>query len=160
MNGLNCRLLDIQEFLSDVGIGKQQHIIISQGQIAEILNSKPEDHRLTIEEASGILPLRSKKEKALKRIESGDKEIKRAKDVLREIKKQLKPLQEQAEQAKLHEETTNQLRDNNVKLNVFLYKKFQKAIDELNENDKKLSYKISETEAKISSLKEEKKKLA
>ena len=91
MNGLNCRLLDIQEFLSDVGIGKQQHIIISQGQIAEILNSKPEDHRLTIEEASGILPLRSKKEKALKRIESGDKEIKRAKDVLREIRKQLGP---------------------------------------------------------------------
>ena len=52
MNGLNCRLLDIQEFLSDVGIGKQQHIIISQGQIAEILNSKPEDHRLTIEAVS------------------------------------------------------------------------------------------------------------
>ena len=45
MNGLNCRLLDIQEFLSDLGIGKQQHTIISQGQIAEILNSKPEDHR-------------------------------------------------------------------------------------------------------------------
>ena len=45
MNGLNCRLLDIQEFLSDVGIGRQQHTIISQGQIAEILNSKPEDHR-------------------------------------------------------------------------------------------------------------------
>ena len=120
MNGLNCRLLDIQEFLSEVGIGKQQHVIISQGQIAEILNSKPEDHRLTIEEAAGILPLRSKKEKSLKRIESGDKEIKRAKDVLREIKKQLKPLQEQAEQAKLHEEITNQLRDNNVKLNVYL----------------------------------------
>ena len=94
-----------------VGIGKQQHIIISQGQIAEILNSKPEDHRLTIEEASGILPLRSKKEKALKRIESGDKEIKRAKDVLREIRKQLKPLQEQAEQARLHEDVTNQLKD-------------------------------------------------
>ena len=54
MNGLNCRLLDIQEFLSDVGIGKQQHTIISQGQIAEILNSKPEDHRITIEEAAGI----------------------------------------------------------------------------------------------------------
>ena len=59
MNGLNCRLLDIQEFLNDVGIGKQQHIIISQGQIAEILNSKPEDHRTTIEEAAGILPLLS-----------------------------------------------------------------------------------------------------
>ena len=156
MNGLNCRLLDIQEFLSDVGIGKQQHIIISQGQIAEILNSKPEDHRLTIEEASGILPLRSKKERSLKRIESGDKEIKRAKDVLREIKKQLKPLQEQAEQAKLHEDTTNQLKENNVKLNVYLYKNIQQSINVLDETDKKLSFKISSTESKIRSLKDEK----
>ena len=156
MNGLNCRLLDIQEFLSDVGIGKQQHIIISQGQIAEILNSKPEDHRLTIEEASGILPLRSKKERSLKRIESGDKEIKRAKDVLREIKKQLKPLQEQAEQAKLHEDTTNQLKENNVKLNVFLYKNIQIAINALVETDKRITFEISNTESKIKSLKAEK----
>ena len=156
MNGLNCRLLDIQEFLSDVGIGKQQHIIISQGQIAEILNSKPEDHRLTIEEASGILPLRSKKERSLKRIESGDKEIKRAKDVLREIKKQLKPLQVQAEQAKLHEDTTNQLKENNVKLNVLLYKNIQQAINALDETDKRITFEISNTESKIKSLKEEK----
>ena len=156
MNGLNCRLLDIQEFLSDVGIGKQQHIIISQGQIAEILNSKPEDHRLTIEEASGILPLRSKKERSLKRIESGDKEIKRAKDVLREIKKQLKPLQEQAEQARLHEDTTNQLKENNVKLNVLLYKNIQLAINALDETDKRITFEISNTESKIKSLKEEK----
>ena len=156
MNGLNCRLLDIQEFLSDVGIGKQQHIIISQGQIAEILNSKPEDHRLTIEEASGILPLRSKKERSLKRIESGDKEIKRAKDVLREIKKQLKPLQEQAEQARLHEDTTNQLKENNVKLNVLLYKNIQLAINALDETDKRITFEISNTESKIKSLKAEK----
>jgi chromosome segregation protein len=156
MNGLNCRLLDIQEFLSDVGIGKQQHIIISQGQIAEILNSKPEDHRLTIEEASGILPLRSKKERSLKRIESGDKEIKRAKDVLREIKKQLKPLQEQAGQAKLHEDTTNQLKENNVKLNVLLYKNIQQAINALDETDKRITFEISNTESKIKSLKAEK----
>ena len=156
MNGLNCRLLDIQEFLSDVGIGKQQHIIISQGQIAEILNSKPEDHRLTIEEASGILPLRSKKERSLKRIESGDKEIKRAKDVLREIKKQLKPLQEQAEQARLHEDTTNQLKENNVKLNVLLYKNIQQAINALDETDKRITFEISNTESKIKSLKAEK----
>ena len=124
MNGLNCRLLDIQEFLNDVGIGKQQHIIISQGQIAEILNSKPEDHRTTIEEAAGILPLRVKKEKSLKRIESGEKEIKRAKDVLREIKKQLKPLQDQAEKAKIHEESTKLLKSKVIELNVMMFRKF------------------------------------
>ena len=119
MNGLNCRLLDIQEFLNDVGIGKQQHIIISQGQIAEILNAKPEDHRITIEEASGILPFKLKKDKALRRIESGEKEIKRAKDVLREIKKQIDPLRKQAEQARLHKELSDLLKENKTKLNVF-----------------------------------------
>ena len=90
MNGLDCRLLDIQEFLNENGIGKQQHTIISQGQITNVLNSKPEEHRETLEQASGVYPLKIKKEKALKRIEAGEVEIKRAKDVLREIKKQIK----------------------------------------------------------------------
>ena len=124
MNGLNCRLLDIQEFLSDVGIGKQQHTIISQGQIAEILNSKPEDHRITIEEAAGILPFKLKKDKALRRIESGEKEIKRAKDVIREIKKQLKPLKEQAEQATVHAESVNKLKQLKIKFNILNYQKY------------------------------------
>jgi chromosome segregation protein len=121
MNGLNCRLLDIQEFLSDLGIGKQQHTIISQGQIAEILNSKPEDHRITIEEAAGILPFKLKKDKALRRIESGDKEIKRAKDVLREINKQLKPLKIQAEQAQAHESLNVSLLQHKTNLNMLKY---------------------------------------
>ena len=124
MNGLNCRLLDIQEFLSDLGIGKQQHTIISQGQIAEILNSKPEDHRVTIEEAAGILPFKLKKDKALRRIESGDKEIKRAKDVLREINKQLKPLKIQAEQAQAHETLSGSLFENKTNINILKYKIF------------------------------------
>ena len=124
MNGLNCRLLDIQEFLSDLGIGKQQHTIISQGQIAEILNSKPEDHRVNIEEAAGILPFKLKKDKALRRIESGDKEIKRAKDVLREINKQLKPLKIQAEQAQAHETLSGSLLENKTNINILKYKIF------------------------------------
>ena len=124
MNGLNCRLLDIQEFLSDLGIGKQQHTIISQGQIAEILNSKPEDHRVTIEEAAGILPFKLKKDKALRRIESGEKEIKRAKDVLREINKQLKPLKIQAEQAQAHESLNASLLESKTNLNLLKYTNF------------------------------------
>ena len=156
MNGLNCRLLDIQEFLSDVGIGKQQHIIISQGQIAEILNSKPEDHRVTIEEASGILPLRIKNDKSLKRIESGEKEIKRAKDVLREIKKQLKPLQNQAEQAKLHSEFTEQLKSKNLTLNVFSYKKLENSLKNLSDQEIQINKEIYELENNINNLKVEK----
>ena len=134
MNGLNCRLLDIQEFLSDLGIGKQQHTIISQGQIAEILNSKPEDHRVTIEEAAGILPFKLKKDKALRRIESGEKEIKRAKDVLREINKQLKPLKIQAEQALAHESLNASLLESKTNLNLLKYTNFNaKENDSINE---------------------------
>ena len=144
MNGLNCRLLDIQEFLSDVGIGRQQHTIISQGQIAEILNSKPEDHRITIEEAAGILPFKLKKDKALRRIESGEKEIKRAKDVLREIKKQLKPLKEQSDQATIHEKSVNELKNLKIKLNVLKYKKIisknKKIQENIAETDKELEH--------------------
>ena len=156
MNGLNCRLLDIQEFLNDVGIGKQQHIIISQGQIAEILNSKPEDHRLTIEEAAGILPLRSKKEKSLKRIESGEKEIKRAKDVLREIKKQLKPLREQAEQARIHEEKTNLLRIKMVELNILLFKKYKNLDNQQDTHEKEINNSLNIIDKKILDLKNQK----
>ena len=159
MNGLNCRLLDIQEFLNDVGIGKQQHIIISQGQIAEILNSKPEDHRLTIEEAAGILPLRSKKEKSLKRIESGEKEIKRAKDVLREIKKQLKPLREQAEQARIHEEKTNLLKIKMVELNILLFKKYKNLDNQQDTHEKEINNSLNIIDKKILDLKNQKSKI-
>ena len=150
MNGLNCRLLDIQEFLSDLGIGKQQHTIISQGQIAEILNSKPEDHRITIEEAAGILPFKLKKDKALRRIESGDKEIKRAKDVLREINKQLKPLKIQAEQAQAHESLNVSLLERKTNLNMLKYTIFDnKEKDifiQLDEVTNKLKNVVSATE--------------
>jgi chromosome segregation protein len=150
MNGLNCRLLDIQEFLIDLGIGKQQHTIISQGQIAEILNSKPEDHRITIEEAAGILPFKLKKDKALRRIESGDKEIKRAKDVLREINKQLKPLKIQAEQAQAHESLNVSLLQHKTNLNMLKYTIFdnkEKDISiQLDEVTNKLKNVVSATE--------------
>jgi chromosome segregation protein len=68
INGVNCRLLDIQELLSDSGVGRQQHVIISQGQIDAVLNARPEDRRLIIEEAAGVLKFRRRKEKAERRL--------------------------------------------------------------------------------------------
>ena len=159
MNGLNCRLLDIQEFLSDVGIGRQQHTIISQGQIAEILNSKPEDHRITIEEAAGILPFKLKKDKALRRIESGEKEIKRAKDVLREIKKQLKPLKDQAEQATIHEQSINELKDLKIKLNILNYKKFKSKIEIINKEISEIDKELKNVSNSIKNKKQSKNKM-
>lgn len=155
MNGLNCRLLDIQEFLSDLGIGKQQHTIISQGQIAEILNSKPEDHRITIEEAAGILPFKLKKDKALRRIESGDKEIKRAKDVLREINKQLKPLKLQAEQAQEHETLNASLLNHKTNINMLKYSIFNNKELDITDKVDAITKKMED----ISTSTEEAKKL-
>ena len=159
MNGLNCRLLDVQEFLSDVGIGRQQHTIISQGQIAEILNSKPEDHRITIEEASGILPFKLKKDKALRRIESGEKEIKRAKDVLKEIKKQLKPLKEQADQASIHEKSVKELKKLKIELNILNYKKYNSKNERIQKDIVEINKEIDELTKSINKQKKLKSKI-
>ena len=64
INGVSCRLLDVQELLSDAGVGRQQHVIVSQGQIDAVLNARPEDRRSIIEEAAGVLKFRKRKEKA------------------------------------------------------------------------------------------------
>ena len=67
INGVSCRLLDVQELLSDAGVGRQQHVIVSQGQIDAVLNARPEDRRSIIEEAAGVLKFRKRKEKAERR---------------------------------------------------------------------------------------------
>src|SRR5436190_13508983 len=70
INGVPCRLLDIQELLSDTGVGRQQHVIVSQGNLDAILNSRPEERRLVIEEAAGILKFRRRKERSERRLQS------------------------------------------------------------------------------------------
>ena len=159
MNGLDCRLLDIQDFLIENGIGKQQHTIISQGEIANVLNSKPEEHRETLEQASGVHPFKLKKEKALKRIESGENEIKRAKDILREVKKQIKPLEAQAQRAKEHEELTNKLGDLRLMKNFIYYDKLQKQLTDLKDRKRVLKDTIDSSEITITENKESKSKL-
>ena len=88
INGVTCRLLDVQELLSDAGVGRQQHVIVSQGQIDAVLNARPEDRRSIIEEASGVLKHRKRKEKAERRLESTEANLMRAQDLLREVRRQ------------------------------------------------------------------------
>ena len=159
MNGLDCRLLDIQEFLNENGIGKQQHTIISQGQITNVLNSKPEEHRETLEQASGVYPFKIKKEKALKRIESGEAEIKRAKDVLREIKKQIKPLEVQAKKAKEHEKLIKELDQMKLYKDYLDHEDLEKKKSHLEEKKEEILKRIKIDEMKIDKSKNEKSKL-
>ncbi|HEX6657881.1 MAG TPA: AAA family ATPase [Ilumatobacter sp.] len=109
LNGIPCRLLDIQELLSDTGVGRQQHVIISQGQIDAVLNARPEDRRLIIEEAAGVLKFRRRKEKAERRLASTEGNLTRLQDLLREVRRQLRPLERQAEAARRHGELIGEL---------------------------------------------------
>ena len=102
INRVPCRLLDIQEMLSDSGVGRQQHVIVSQGNLDAILNSRPEERRLVIEEAAGILKYRRRKEKSERRLESTEGSLVRLQDLLREVRRQLRPLEKQADAARRH----------------------------------------------------------
>src|SRR6266567_4369178 len=116
INGVPCRLLDIQELLSDSGVGRQQHVIISQGQIDAVLNAKPEDRRLVIEEAAGVLKFRRRKEKAERRLAATEGNLTRVQDLLREVRRQLRPLERQADAARRHGDLVAEL----MGLRVFL----------------------------------------
>lgn len=102
INGVPCRLLDIQELLSDSGVGRQQHVIVSQGQIDAVLNARPEDRRSIIEEAAGVLKFRKRREKAQRRLEATEANFLRLQDLLREVRRQLRPLERQADAARRH----------------------------------------------------------
>ena len=102
LNGVPCRLMDIQDLLSDSGVGRQQHIIISQGQIDAVLNARPEDRRAVIEEAAGVLKYRKRKEKSERRLDATEASLTRLQDLLREVRRQLRPLERQADAARRH----------------------------------------------------------
>lgn len=109
INGSPCRLLDIQELLSDSGVGRQQHIIVSQGQIDAVLNARPEERRAIIEEAAGVLKYRKRKERAERRLKSTEDNLNRLGDLVREVRRQLRPLERQAEAARRHDELQSEL---------------------------------------------------
>ncbi len=100
INGINCRLLDVQELLSDAGVGRQQHVIVNQGQIDDVLNARPEDRRGIVEEAAGVLKYRKRKEKAERRLDATEASLLRVQDLLREVRRQLRPLERQADAAR------------------------------------------------------------
>jgi chromosome segregation protein len=102
INGVGCRLLDVQELLSDAGVGRQQHVIVSQGQIDAVLNARPEDRRSIIEEAAGVLKYRRRKEKSERRLDATEASLLRVQDLLREVRRQLRPLERQADAARRH----------------------------------------------------------
>ncbi len=111
INGASCRLLDVQELLAEAGLGRELHAVVAQGEVDDIVQSRPEELRAYVEEAAGIAKHRRRKERALRRIEQVSGDIDRAADVANELRRQLRPLRAQAEQARRHTEITDRLRE-------------------------------------------------
>ncbi|HZM30568.1 MAG TPA: chromosome segregation protein SMC [Acidimicrobiales bacterium] len=110
INGVPCRLLDVQELFSDTGVGRQQHVIVGQGQIDAVLNARPEERRLIIEEAAGVLKHRKRKERSERRLVATEANLTRLSDLLREVRRQLRPLERQADAARRHGDLVGELR--------------------------------------------------
>ena len=109
LNGARCRLSDVLELLSDTGLGKEAHSVISQGRVEAIVTSKPRDRRLLIEEAAGLGKHRKRRRRAQLKLERTELNLGRALDVEREARARLRPLKRQAEAAELHERLERQL---------------------------------------------------
>lgn len=116
INGNSCRLMDVQELLSDSGIGREMHVIVGQGQLSAILESRPEDRRAFIEEAAGVLKHRRRKEKAVRKLDAMQANLARLTDLTTELRRQLKPLGRQAEVARRAATVQSELRDARLRL--------------------------------------------
>jgi chromosome segregation protein len=116
INGTACRLLDVQELLSDSGIGREMHVIVGQGQLEAILRATPEERRGFIEEAAGVLKHRKRKERALRKMETMEANLVRVNDLTGEIRRQLGPLGRQAEAARKAATIQAEARDARLRL--------------------------------------------
>ncbi|MDE9367868.1 chromosome segregation protein SMC [Luteipulveratus sp. YIM 133132] len=116
INGTSCRLLDIQELLSDSGIGREMHVIVGQGQLDAVLRATPEERRGFIEEAAGVLKHRKRKERALRKLDQMEGNLTRVNDLTSEIRRQLGPLGRQAETARKAAVIQTDVRDARLRL--------------------------------------------
>jgi chromosome segregation protein len=116
LNGDTCRLLDIQELLSDSGIGREMHVIVGQGQLDSVLHADPAGRRAFIEEAAGVLKHRKRKEKALRKLDAMQANLARVQDLTGELRRQLKPLGRQAQVARRAAVIQADLRDARLRL--------------------------------------------
>ncbi|WP_326687709.1 MULTISPECIES: chromosome segregation protein SMC [unclassified Streptomyces] len=116
INGDTCRLLDIQELLSDSGIGREMHVIVGQGQLDGVLHADPTGRRAFIEEAAGVLKHRKRKEKALRKLDAMQANLARVQDLTDELRRQLKPLGRQAAVARKAQVIQADLRDARLRL--------------------------------------------
>ncbi len=148
INGEEVRALDVQELLSDTGLGRELHTVVGQGQLDEILNAKPEERRRYIEEAAGILKHRRRRERALRKLEQVDGHIEKLRTVLRELRRQLRPLERQAEAADRHAALQAELREVAVKIAALELHRLTEQANAQGRDEDRTSSKLSDVEAR------------
>jgi len=150
INGSSCRLLDIQELLSDSGIGREMHVVVGQGQLDSILSASPEDRRGFIEEAAGVLKHRKRKEKALRKLDAMQANLTRIQDLIAELRRQLKPLGKQAEVARKAAVIQADLRDARLRLVADDLLQLRGALEEEVRDETELRERRGAVEAELS----------
>jgi chromosome segregation protein len=149
INGQTCRLLDVQELLSDSGIGREMHVIVGQGQLDAILHASPEERRGFIEEAAGVLKHRKRKEKALRKLDATEGNLTRLGDLLTEIRRQLKPLGRQAEVARRASVVQMEVRDARARLMADDVVQMRDAQDQERADESRVLERRAQTEAAL-----------
>ncbi|HEY5265217.1 MAG TPA: chromosome segregation protein SMC [Acidimicrobiales bacterium] len=157
INGTTCRLLDVQELLGDSGVGRQQHMIIGQGQLDSILSSNPENRRAVIEEAAGVLKHRRRKERSERRLGATQENLERLGDLVREVRRQMRPLERQAVSARSYSEVESELRDARhalfaTRLNNFELRRreLELSLEEASVRERELRHELVTLDAKAS----------
>ena len=149
LNGETTRLLDIQELLSDSGIGREMHVIVGQGQLDAILLANPEERRAFIEEAAGVLKHRKRKETALRKLDSMTANLARIQDLTVELRRQLKPLGKQAEVARKASTIQSDVRDSRLRLLADDLLKLRSTVDAEVADESALRARRDEVEAAL-----------
>ena len=150
INGSPCRLMDVRDILHDTGLGRDAHTIISQGTLDAVIKARPEDRRMLIEEAAGILKHRERKERSARKIKAMDAHLDRVHDLQREVRRQLRPLERQAKRAELHRDLTSQLSDVQLALAVDDLKRLQAQWDGLKAREHEVEAELEITAQTLS----------
>ena len=153
INGTTSRLLDIQELLSDSGIGREMHVIVGQGQLRDILLATPEQRRGYIEEAAGVLKHRKRKEKALRKLDAMEVNLTRVEDLTNELRRQLKPLGRQAEVARRANVIQSDVRDSRLRLLADDLTQMKSALEAEIADETALRERRSEVESELTAAK-------
>ena len=153
-----CRLLDVQELLSDTGLGREMHVIVGQGQLDTVLKASPVERRAFVEEAAGILKYRRRKEKTERKLEAMQSNLTRLQDLIAEIRRNLKPLGRQAEVARSAQEIAALAREAKAKLLTLQITELQSQLENASksENERKAeaSYSLQQLNATRAGIQE------